>query len=68
MKPMNRSVTRFDIGNLTSFRDVLDNLNINKVYVDTSGSEVTFYYIRNDKYWTSTVRLRYRWLCQYEAE
>ena len=68
MKPMNKSVTRFDIGNLTSFRGVLENLNINKVYVDTSGSEVTFYYIRNDKYWTSTVRLKYRWLCQYEAQ
>lgn len=64
-----KGVTRFRLENLTVFKNRVVSLNISKVYVEPSdsGTELTFYYIRNGKYWTTVVRFEYYGLCKFRA-
>lgn len=66
VREMDRSVTRFNVGNLTVFKNTVERLNISRVYMEPKG--VTFYYIRNDVYWVTNVRFKRVGLCRFEVE
>jgi len=62
-----KGVTRFQLENITVFMNRIVSLNISKVYVEPydSGTDLTFYFIRNGNYWTANVRFEYYGLCQF---
>ena len=64
-----KGVTRFQLENITVFKNRIVSLNISKVYVEPydSGNDLTFYFIRNGKYWTTHVRFEYYGLCKFKV-
>jgi hypothetical protein len=65
VREIDHSVTRFNLGNLTVFKNTIERLNISRVYMEPNG--VTFYYIRNDVYWVTNVRFKRIGLCRFEV-
>jgi len=67
---MNRSLTSFFAGNITSFKNMINRLNVTKVYVEPyteKSSELRFFFLRNNIYWKIDVKLEYYGICQYQA-
>ncbi len=65
VRERDHSITSFNVGDLTVFKNTIDRLNISRVYMEPNG--VTFYYIRNDVYWVTNVKFKRIGLCRFEV-